>query len=180
MKIYTKTGDTGDTSLFGGERVSKHVLRVEAYGTIDELNATLGVAAADDLPTDVGQIVLDIQRELFSLGADIATPPHIEKPAVRRMVPGDAEHLEKAIDTFDAQLEPLRNFILPGGSSAAAKLHVSRTVCRRAERAVVRLAHADEVGAGCIVYLNRLSDLLFVLARYVNAVKKVPDVKWTP
>jgi len=180
MKIYTKTGDTGDTSLFGGERVSKHVLRVEAYGTIDELNATLGMVAADDLPADVAGIVLDIQKELFALGADIATPPDVKAPGVRRIQPADAGHLEKAIDTYDARLEPLRNFILPGGSSAAAKIHLSRTVCRRAERAVVRLAHADEVGQGCIVYLNRLSDLLFVLARYANAVKSVPDVIWKP
>jgi cob(I)alamin adenosyltransferase len=180
MKIYTKTGDSGDTSLVGGERVSKHALRVEAYGTIDELNATLGVAAADDLPNDISVVILEIQHDLFALGADVATPPGVGKPSVRRIVTADAERLERAIDMFDARLEPIRNFILPGGSSAAAHLHVSRTVCRRAERAVVRLAHADEVGAGCIAYLNRLSDLLFVLARSVNAVKKVSDVLWKP
>jgi cob(I)alamin adenosyltransferase len=180
MKIYTKTGDTGDTSLFGGERVSKHVLRVEAYGTIDELNATLGMVASDELPADVRGVILEIQKELFALGADIATPPAVDAPAVRRMQSADAGHLEKAIDLYDGRLEPLRNFILPGGTQAAAKIHVSRTVCRRAERAVVRLAHADEVGQGCIVYLNRLSDLLFVLARYANAAGNVPDVIWKP
>jgi cob(I)alamin adenosyltransferase len=180
MKIYTKTGDSGETSLFGGDRVSKDANRVDAYGTVDELNAALGVVAADELPGEIAAVIRELQSGLFVLGADIATPVDVRNPSIRRIVAADAERLEALIDAHETKLEPLRNFVLPGGTPAAAHLHVARTVCRRAERAAVRLSRADQLGVGCIVYLNRLSDLLFVLARYVNAVRNVPDVKWNP
>lgn len=179
MKIYTKTGDQGDTGLFGGPRVSKDSLRIETFGTVDELNSVLGVARAEGLSADIDLLVGRIQSELFSLGAELATPdPAAHGTAL--IGPPQVAALEEAIDRFELRLEPLRQFILPGGIRAAAQLHLARTVCRRAERRLVSLARqsAEPIGPELIVYLNRLGDLLFVLARAENAAAGRPDVVW--
>lgn len=178
MKIYTKTGDRGDTSLFGGQRVPKDALRIEAYGTVDELNSALGLARAENTDTHIDGILEVIQNELFELGADLATPQSVEKTKVKRMELRDVQALEKMVDDLQAALKPLRSFILPGGSPVAARIHFARTICRRAERAVVRLSRNEDIGDTVMVYLNRLSDLLFVLARYANARAGVSEVKW--
>jgi cob(I)alamin adenosyltransferase len=180
MKIYTKTGDTGDTSLFGGQRVPKDALRIEAYGTIDELNSVLGIVRADNGDPEVDAIIRKIQEQLFVLGADLATPRSIERKSVHRIEPRDTQPLERLIDRFEAKLKPLKNFILPGGSPVAARIHFARTVCRRAERAVVRLSRHEDIGEGAIAYLNRLADFLFVLARSVNQKADVQETKWKP
>lgn len=180
MKIYTRTGDRGDTSLFGGQRVPKDALRIEAYGTVDELNSVLGIVRADNKEPEIDGILDDIQRELFDLGADLATPRSANTKLVKRIQPRDAQRLEKLIDRLDAQLKPLKTFILPGGSPVASRLHFARTVCRRAERAVVRLSRNEDIGEDVTVYLNRLSDLLFVLARYANLRAGVPETTWKP
>ena len=180
MKIYTKTGDTGDTSLFGGQRVPKDALRIEAYGTIDELNSVLGIVRADGGDPELDAILQKLQEQLFVLGADLATPRSIDRKAVRRIEPRDAQPLEKMIDQIESRLKPLKNFILPGGSPVAARVHFARTVCRRAERAVVRMSRNEDIGEGAVVYLNRLSDFLFVLARYVNQKADVQETKWKP
>jgi cob(I)alamin adenosyltransferase len=188
MRIYTKTGDDGTTGLFGGARVSKTDPRVEAYGSVDELNATLGVAIAslDAKPapesSELRELLISIQRDLFVLGSDLATPREAAKQAsyLPRIEPSHVEALERAIDRFDGELPALRNFILPGGSPPAAHLHHARTVCRRAERATVALAGRLDLGPEPVHYLNRLADLLFVLARWANHAAGVPDVEWTP
>lgn len=179
MKIYTRTGDTGETGLFGGPRVKKHSPRVEAYGSVDELNATLGVVRAHQPPPLVDQTLEHVQHELFTVGAELATPTPRESkhPPIG---PDHAARLEECIDLCEAELEPLKRFILPGGTIVAAQLHHARAVCRRAERKVVELAELEAVSPNLIVYLNRLSDLLFVLARLANARAGVPDVKWEP
>jgi cob(I)alamin adenosyltransferase len=178
MKIYTRTGDRGDTALFGGQRVPKDALRIEAYGTVDELNSVIGIALADQPDSATVKILTQIQRKLFELGADLATPRSGARAAVKRMEPRDAALLEKQIDAFETQLKPLRRFILPGGSPLAARLHFARTVCRRAERIVVRLSRNEDIGEGITMYLNRLSDLLFVLARHANSTAGVAEVPW--
>lgn len=183
MKIYTKTGDDGTTGLFGGGRVKKADLRVGAYGTVDEVNATLGMARAAglDMATDV--VVAQLQDDLFTLGAELATVPGKEdKLRMRLLEDGDIQRLEKAIDVAEEGLEPLKAFVLPGGSPTAAALHLARTVARRAEREVLALREVDEkaVRRELVVYLNRLSDLLFVLARRANRVAGVEDVPWRP
>ena len=179
MKIYTKTGDRGDTGLFGGDRVPKSDPRVDAYGEVDELNSVLGVARTEPFDDAVDALLARIQSELFDLGAELATAP---SKADRLLSPpiGDAEivALEQAIDRADGELEPLTTFVLPGGSRAAAHLHVARCVCRRAERRVVALSSAEAVRPEVIRYLNRLSDLLFTLARLANARAGCPDVPW--
>ena len=172
MKVYTRGGDRGETSLFGGARVQKDALRVESYGEVDELNALLGVArsALDDEELDARLAV--IQSALFDLGGELATPDVDGRIARGQSLPrvGEAEvsELEGWIDGLDAELEPLRNFILPGGAPAAAHLHHARTVCRRAERCVVALAREEQLAPVLVQYLNRLSDLLFTMARAVN------------
>jgi cob(I)alamin adenosyltransferase len=178
MKIYTRTGDKGDTSLFGGQRVPKDALRIEAYGTVDELNSVLGIVRADSVDPEIDRILEEIQNELFELGADLATPRSVERSKVKRIESRDVQGLEKLLDGLDEHLKPLRSFILPGGSPVAARIHFARTVCRRAERAVVRLSRNEDIGEAVMVYLNRLSDLLFVLARYANHQAAVPEVKW--
>lgn len=178
MKIYTKTGDSGDTSLFGGQRVPKDALRIEAYGTVDELNSVLGIVRADNQDAEIDRILSNVQNQLFELGADLATPRSVQKKGVKRIDPKDVQQLEKVIDTVDPMLKPLRSFVLPGGSPLAARLHFARTVCRRAERAVVRLSRNEDIGDTLTIYLNRLSDLLFVLSRYANQKARVPEVKW--
>lgn len=180
MKIYTKTGDKGDTSLFGGQRVPKDALRIEAYGTIDELNSVLGMVLAKSSDKRVNDILIVVQKELFALGADLATPRSSASRTIRRFEAKDAHPLEKIIDGLESHLKPLKSFILPGGSGGAAQIHFARTVCRRAERAVVRLSRNEDIGDGITVYLNRLSDLLFVLARYANRVAGNPETKWKP
>jgi len=178
MKIYTKTGDSGDTSLFGGQRVPKDALRIEAYGTVDELNSVIGIALADGPDEDIRAVLLHIQHRLFGLGADLATPRSVTRKTIKRVEPRDCLALEREIDRFDSRLKPLHSFILPGGSHLAARLHFARTVCRRAERVVVRLSRNEDIGEGMTMYLNRLSDLLFVLARYANQTAAVPEIRW--
>lgn len=179
MKIYTRTGDDGQTGLFGGPRVPKDAPRIEAYGTVDELNAALGVARCAALPEAIDAVVARVQNELFDLGAELATPDP-ESRGLRTIGPQHASSLEAAIDEFTAGLPALREFILPGGVPAAAALHQARTVCRRAERRLVSLAASadDAVSRDLIVYLNRLSDLLFVLARAANHAAGREDVVW--
>jgi len=180
MKIYTKTGDAGDTSLFGGQRVPKDALRIEAYGTVDELNSMLGLALAEGPDDATRAALLDIQSQLFTLGADLATPRSVTRKEIRRIEARDSAWLEREIDRVDGRLKPLRSFILPGGSPLAARLHCARTVCRRAERVVVRLSRNEDVGEGMTMYLNRLSDLLFVLARHANQSSGVAEIRWKP
>src|SRR5262245_35603121 len=179
VKIYTKSGDAGDTSLFDNSRVSKADPRVEAYGKVDELNACLGAALAEGLDRDLVEAIETIQKELFALGATLADPASRISPRVTKASVGDVEisRLEQTIDRLEAELPPLKRFILPGGSRAGARLHVARTVCRRAERRVVGLG-ADAVDAQVVVYLNRLSDLLFVMARAANHRAQVPETEW--
>jgi cob(I)alamin adenosyltransferase len=183
VKIYTKRGDAGQTDLFGGDRVGKDALRVAAYGEVDELNATLGVALATGCDAALAESLQTIQSALFDLGASLATPDpaHRAKAAVAGVGDDDVEALEALIDRLEEDLEPLKSFILPGGSVVAAQFHVSRTVCRRAERAVVRLIRngAESVDEGALRYLNRLSDLLFVMARHENARLGFADVAWS-
>ncbi len=178
MKIYTKSGDKGDTSLFGGQRVPKDALRIEAYGTVDELNSVLGIVRADGVGEELDGILGSLQDQLFVLGADLATPRSLERKGLRRIGTKEAEFIEATIDAVEKRLKPLKSFILPGGSPAAARLHFARTVCRRAERVVVRLSRNEDIGEDCMVYLNRVSDLLFVLARFVNHSANVTEVKW--
>lgn len=180
MKIYTKTGDKGDTSLFGGQRVPKDALRIEAYGTVDELNSVLGIVRADNEEKEIDSIIDRIQNELFDLGADLATPRSQSSKSIKRFEAKDSRHLEKQIDQLEEHLKSLKTFILPGGSLVAARLHFARTVCRRAERSVVRLSRNEDIGEGITIYLNRLSDLLFVLARYANHTAGVSETKWKP
>ena len=176
-RIYTRTGDKGKTRLASGAPVSKASLRVEAYGGVDETNAVLGLARLHAEPA-LDQILGRIQNDLFDLGADLATPEGGKTEALR-IVPGQVERLEREIDALNAELAPLASFVLPGGSPAAAALHQARTVCRRAERTAVALAEQEPVSAPALQYLNRLSDLLFVAARFANA-KGAADVLWTP
>lgn len=180
MKIYTKTGDKGETSLFGGKRVSKDSVRIEAYGNIDELNSHLGVVRGLKPQEDLDRALTGIQNDLFVLGADLATPRGDDADKIPRMTLQHAEALEALIDAFEGRLSPLKSFVLPAGSSLAAGLHVARTVCRRAERIVVHLSRFEEIGGEPVTYLNRLSDLLFVMARYANLTAGVEETKWNP
>ena len=177
MKIYTRTGDTGETGLLGGARVRKDVPRIEAYGTVDELNAVLGVARAEGVSRDVDAILATLQHQLFVVGAELAAPTSRSGPAA----PIDARHisdLEATIDRLEEGLPQLKQFILPGGSRAAAQLHLARCVCRRAERRTVGLAPNEKVSPDIIRYLNRVGDLLFVLARWANHQANIPDTAW--
>ncbi len=181
MKIYTKTGDKGDTGLFGGGRVGKDHPRVEAYGDLDELNAHLGLARSIEMMPRVDEVLVPIQRDLFAIGAILATPDTEkmrQQLAKARLDEDRIEQLEQAIDDCDTELEPLRAFIVPGGTPKAAALHVARTVCRRAERRVIALQREAELPALVVVYLNRLSDLLFMLARLANRRAGQGEVTW--
>jgi cob(I)alamin adenosyltransferase len=179
MKIYTKTGDDGTTSLFSGGRVSKHHLRVEAYGTVDELNSHIGVVRVQQPTLPTGEMLFTVQEHLFRLGADLATPMDAKAEWLVRITPQEIEWVEYRIDQLDEHLEPLKNFILPGGTLAAAHLHVARTVCRRAERLVVALAEHEAINNNALIYLNRLSDWFFIAARYENKQANISESKWT-
>ena len=178
MKIYTKFGDSGETALYGGARLGKDTSHIEAIGTVDELNAYLGYAQTLIDDADLSELMARIQNHLFAVGADLATPAtHTKAPEFR--IPADfTTEMEDAIDTLSAKLPPLTNFILPGGCTAGAILHIARVVCRRSERCVVRLAREEEVNPEIIRSLNRLSDLLFVLARTVNFRAQTPEPIW--
>lgn len=179
MKIYTKTGDSGETSLFGGGRVRKTHLRVEAYGTIDELNSVVGVARSNAL-SQRGDVWLEtVQTQLFHLGADLATPLDAKADWITRLGEAEITWLEATIDEMTAELAPLKNFILPGGTAAAAQLQLARTVCRRAERHIVALAEQENIGGSALAYVNRLSDWLFTMARYENHMANEAETKWT-
>ena len=183
VRIYTRTGDAGDTGLFGGGRVPKNHPRVEAYGDVDELNAAIGFARSIETMPRIDEVLVPIQRDLFAIGALLATPDrekmrqHLEKARVDDDRVGQ---LERAIDDGDRELQPLRSFIVPGGTPKAAALHVARTVCRRAERRVVSLTETgvDEIPPVVVIYLNRLSDLLFTLARVANRRAGAGEVTW--
>lgn len=176
-KIYTRTGDEGTTALGSRERVKKDAPRVAAYGDVDELNSVIGVALAMDLVQDVADVLKQIQNELFNLGSDLAFPVDSEFD-VPRIEARHVESLEAIIDTMSEVVGPLDNFILPGGRLGAGQLHLARTVCRRAERSVVALAQQEPVGEITLAYLNRLSDALFVMARFENYSHKVPEPLW--
>jgi len=179
MRIYTKTGDAGETGLFGGTRVSKASLRVEAYGEVDELNSVLGMARAEGLAEAHDALLHDVQTHLFNLGAELATAEDAKASlGIALIGEDDIAALESAIDAAEAMLAPLKMFVLPGGTRAASALHLARTVCRRAERRVVALAEHEAVRAACVQYLNRLSDALFVLARAANQGAGVADIPW--
>jgi cob(I)alamin adenosyltransferase len=185
MKLYTRSGDDGYTGLFGGGRVRKDQLRVEAYGTVDELNAALGVAAAactGETPVQkrLAEILAALQSRLFDLGADLATPEGTEHESkITRINAEHAATVEAWIDEIDAGNEPMRNFVLPGGTELAARLHLARTICRRTERRAVSLEWEATTNKATLIYLNRVSDLLFAMARRANADAGLPDVPWT-
>ncbi len=178
-KIYTKTGDRGETRLFDGTPVPKHDLRVEAYGNVDELNSVIGAAAAFNREEKVGGLLTKIQKELLAIGAQLADPKSNErKPNKPRLSPEWVSSLEASIDSYQDQLPELRHFILPGGGHAGALLNIARTVCRRAERSVTHLEETIPIDRAVIEYLNRLSDLLFVLARFVNHREGKEEIQW--
>lgn len=177
MKIYTKKGDSGQTSLFGGTKIMKNEDRIEAYGTVDELNSVIGMVLTHSLTKKGKGILQEIQHQLFILGADLATP-QTKKTKIERIGTPVIDQIEKWIDKLDEELSPLMNFILPGGSPAGALLHLARTVCRRAERKTVTLKENETITDECIIYLNRLSDLLFVMARYENLEAGVQETPW--
>lgn len=187
-RIYTRRGDAGETSLAGGQRVRKDSLRIESYGTVDELNAFLG-AAAVTCQESAGQdarvgllsgIIRRVQHELFNLGSILATKPEDVHPKQARITPAEIAQLEREIDAMNEDLPALRSFVLPGGSRLNAELHMARTVCRRAERLVIALSREEQVPSEAIQYLNRLSDALFVWARWANFVLRAPEVLWDP
>ncbi len=182
-KLYTRTGDSGQTSLFGGRRVRKDHPRVEAYGTIDELNAALGVATSALRQRKLVAAIQSIQNELFNIGAELASDQPVRRgkrqAGVFQLEMTKVRRLEELIDDYDTRVPPLRTFILPGGSSASSLLHLARTICRRAERATVTLAAEEAVNPAIVAYLNRLCDLLFVLARYVSKADGRRELRWS-
>ncbi|MDO5509441.1 MAG: cob(I)yrinic acid a,c-diamide adenosyltransferase [Weeksellaceae bacterium] len=186
MKIYTKTGDKGTTSLYGGTKVSKADLRIESYGTTDELNSAIGCIMAHTQKEDVHNALISIQKQLFVLGAELATPPdklflaNGKSRIGKTLQEEDITALENHIDQMESELPALQKFILPGGGAAAAHAHLARTICRRAERRVVALKNEDEVRKLLVIYLNRLSDYLFVLARKLSKDAGIPDTEWLP
>ncbi len=176
MKIYTKTGDDGNTGLQGNLRIAKSHPRIISYGTVDEANAALGVVLTNSLDDDIAEILTDIQNDLFLVGSDLSNPNLND--VKNRIALNMVEKLEQYIDKFELELPPLTNFILPGGDIAAAQLHYVRTIVRRAETQVVQLSEKDEINSNCIKYLNRLSDLFFVLGRLINKRKDIDDILW--
>lgn len=186
MKLYTRSGDDGTTGLFGGGRVGKDHPRVEAYGTVDEVNAFLGFAAAacdPERPTEARflEILVEAQSWLFDIGADLATPEgNAHESQVLRIGDTEVAVVERWIDEVDGRNEPMRSFVMPGGCELAARLHLGRTICRRAERLMVALSHTEPVSEGAIRYMNRLSDLLFAMSRLANRDRRVDDIPWIP
>lgn len=187
MKIYTKTGDTGTTALFGGTRVPKDHIRIESYGTVDELNSHIGLIRDQEIETHHKEILIEIQDRLFTIGAILATPPEkeVKKNGELRLkklgiIDSDIELLEKEMDAMEEALPQMTHFILPGGHSSVSYCHIARCVCRRAERLAVHLDHNEPVAENAIKYLNRLSDYLFVLARKLSSELKADEVKWIP
>jgi cob(I)alamin adenosyltransferase len=180
MKIYTKTGDQGTTSLFGGKRVSKGDLRIETYGTVDELNSWMGVIRDQDVNAKRSEVLISIQDRLFTIGSVLATEPGNTKVKIPSLSESDTEFIEKEIDTMEAELEPMRFFVLPGGHQSVSFCHVARTVCRRAERLIINLHTHEPVDLLVVKYLNRLSDYLFVLSRKMTAELVVQETPWKP
>lgn len=179
MKIYTKTGDKGETSLFNGKRVTKDNLRVNCYGTVDELNSVIGISLSFDLPDNIRQKLLHISNLLFNLGSDLATPLKSKNEnKITRIHKKDIEFLEKSIDELSLELPALKGFILPIGNQPATFLHLARTICRRAERLVVSLQNIQPIGKNPLIFLNRLSDFLFTASRYVNSKSGINDTYW--
>ena len=181
MKLYTRTGDDGTTGLFGGDRVSKDDLRIEAYGAVDELNAQMGmILVVCEVPL-LKEHLSPLQSRLFDLGADLATPCGSEhEDKISRMAEENVTNLERSIDAIEGRNEPIKTFVMPGGTELASRIHVARCTCRRAERAIVRLAHRDTVNIHTIEFVNRLSDLLFAASRLANREAGGPDVPWIP
>ena len=181
MKIYTKTGDKGETGLFGGSRISKNSPRIEAYGTIDELNSFIGLAVTETQDESIKSLLNKIQNQLFTVGTDLSSPHSIEnsKKNILRVPVEFYEEIEKSIDFFEEKLDVLKNFIIPGGSKSAAILHICRTITRRAERRVIALNSLEQINQNIVIFLNRLSDLFFVLSRYENKISNLPDIIWT-
>lgn len=180
MKIYTKTGDKGDTGLFGGKRVSKSELRIEAYGTIDELNSYVGLLRDQKVNADRKESLIEIQDRLFTIGSILATEPGNDKVKIPALHEEDVVRVEKEIDSMDSTLAPMKSFVLPGGHSSVSVGHITRTVCRRAERLVIRLHEQEKVDSLVIQYLNRLSDYLFVLCRKMTAELNAEETPWRP
>ena len=180
MKIYTKTGDKGFTSLIGGTRVPKHHLRIESYGTVDELNSYIGLIRDQDISIHDKEILKHIQDRLFTIGSSLAADPEKSRMVIPDLHLADIELLEKEMDNMDAQLPQLKHFILPGGSNTISFCHIARCVCRRAERITVHLAEESTVDDKVSIYLNRLSDYLFTLARKIGNEHKVPENEWIP
>ena len=178
MKIYTKTGDDGNTGLQGDFRISKSHPRIMAYGTVDETNAAIGVVLTNTLDDDIKELLSQIQNDLFLLGSDLSNQNLNDLK--NRISIDMVEKIESSIDKFELELPPITNFILPGGDTAAAQIHQVRTIVRRAETLVVKLSDKDEINSNCIKYLNRLSDLMFVLGRLINKRKGIEDVIWKP
>ena len=180
MKIYTKTGDKGTTSLFSGKRVPKHHIRIESYGTVDELNSIIGAIRDQKIDTTIEEKLIKIQTDLFTLGAMLATPTKKEKLNIPKINESSIQFLENEIDTMNSQLPPMTHFILPGGHQTVSFCHIARTVCRRAERLAVLLNDQTSVESSILIYLNRLSDYLFVLARKLSKDLVVKEIKWIP
>jgi len=180
MKIYTKTGDKGYTSLIGGTRVPKHHLRIESYGTVDELNSYIGLIRDQDIAAHDKQMLKEVQDRLFTIGSSLASDPEKSKMIIPDLHEGDIELLEKEMDAINEQLPELRHFILPGGNNAISFCHIARCVCRRAERLSVHLAEESRVDEKVNIYLNRLSDYLFTLARKIGNDNSIPENQWIP
>ena len=178
MKIYTKTGDEGKTSLFDNSRVWKSDERIMSYGAVDELNSSIGIALSLELDNEIKEILIKLQNDLFIVGSDLANPNMANKKI--RTTEEMIIFLEQKIDLLEPQLKPLTSFILPGGTLLASILHLSRTISRRAETHVVALSKSEDINKEAVIYLNRLSDLMFILARIVNNRKKMPDIIWKP
>lgn len=180
MKIYTKTGDSGSTSLFGGERVLKSHYRIDAYGTVDELNAYIGLLRDQEVNASSTELLVEIQKNLFIVGAILATEPGNTKVKTPKLEESDIQNLEEAIDKIDSELPPIKHFVLPGGHPSVSFGHVARTVCRRAERLVIGLDTHEKIDPLVIQYLNRLSDYLFMLCRKMSADLRVKEIPWKP
>jgi cob(I)alamin adenosyltransferase len=179
MKIYTKTGDEGKTSLLGGSRVAKYHLRIESYGTVDELNTAVGMLRSLELPSGIAEVLIEIQNKLFTIGSQLASEPGEPKFKIPKLLAEDTVYLETKIDEMEEELPVMRNFVLPGGHPSVAQAHVARCICRRAERIVLHLKDESEVPAEIPVYLNRLSDFFFVLSRKLAKDLGAEEIPWT-